>query len=81
MISFYYGLSILISGWMQLLVVSSELPKIPSDPKIWIFAALVGIFGVVQQYCTIGKLQEKPIIRLHISFRFVYFDFQEDCRF
>ena len=43
------------AGWIQLLAVDSSLPKMPSDPKIWAIAVLVAIFGVIQQYCLIGK--------------------------
>ena len=43
------------AGWIQLLAVDSNLPKMPSDPKIWAIAVLVAIFGVIQQYCLIGN--------------------------
>ena len=32
-----------------------DLPKLPLDPEIWVYVVAIGIFGVLQQFCLIGK--------------------------
>ena len=36
-----------------------DLPKLPSDPEIWVYVIAIGIFGTLQQFCLIGKQYHK----------------------
>ena len=57
-------MAILIVGVIQLIWVSfdepekDDLPILPLDPRIWVVVTIVGIFGVIQQLCVIGKNQK-----------------------
>jgi len=63
-ISFYYGMAILIVGVIQLIWVSfdepekDDLPILPLDPRIWVVVTIVGIFGVIQQLCVIAAVKK-----------------------
>ena len=58
-------MAILVVGVIQLMWVSFDepekdhLPILPLDPRIWIVVIIVGIFGVIQQLCVIGKKYRK----------------------
>ena len=54
-ISCYLGIAILIVGWIKILAIESGLPKIPTEPRIWLISLLIGILGVAQQFCLICK--------------------------
>jgi hypothetical protein len=68
-------MAILIVGVIQLIWVSfdeqekDQLPILPLDPRIWIVVTIVGIFGVIQQLCVIGKNQKllNKFVILHQS--------------
>ena len=32
-----------------------DLPKFPSELKIWLYVIAIGTFGALQQFCIIGK--------------------------
>ena len=68
----------MIVGVIQLTWVSFDepekdhLPILPLDPRIWIVVTIVGIFGVIQQLCVIGKNQkllDKFVIILHVIYQ------------
>ena len=66
-------MAILIVGVIQVIWVSFDepekdhLPILPLDPRIWIVVIIVGIFGVIQQLCVIGKKYQKLFIHCLFS--------------
>ena len=32
-----------------------DLPKFPSELRIWLYVIAIGTFGALQQFCIIGK--------------------------
>ena len=73
-------MAILIVGFIQLFWVSFDepekdhLPILPLDPRIWLVVIIVGIFGVIQQLCVIGKkLSVSTDYRNLFTFEFLCF--------
>ena len=36
-----------------------DLPKFPSELRIWLYVIAIGTFGALQQFCLIGKQYQK----------------------
>ncbi len=45
----------MIVGLFQILYINDDLPDWPSSPEIWAKLLLVVLFGVLQQFCMLGK--------------------------